>query len=252
MYYITYTFAPVREPLNGSYITAHSLHGFLYNVTGQADRAESDWLHQHQPPRPFTMVPLYTDDGTCAGVRIAAITERVANLFTRTGEWFRDEQKVCHLKGQEFWIDDVRCTPGPTWQQLAHSQPAKQMGLRFLSPTAFSLRGNRWLLLPLPKNVFRAPARIWEAFAPPMMTRLDGWLAWCEQHVLVSELRIETVTVNIRERVKFTGFVGEVWYTALHDDEMAQRIWQAQAELAAFCGVGAKSTMGMGAVERIS
>ena len=252
MYHITYTFAPVREPLNGRLITAHSLHGFLFNITGQADRTESDWLHQHHPPRPFTMVPLYTDDGTCAGVRIAAITERAAELFRRTGEWFRDQQKICHLKGQEFLREGVRCLPGPNWPQLAHSQPAHQMGLRFLSPTAFSQKGNRRLLLPLPANVFRTPARMWETFAPPRMTRLDGWPDWCERQVLVSDLRIETVTVSIRERVKFTGFVGEVWYEAPQHDEMPLRIWQALADLAAFCGVGYKSTMGMGAVERIS
>ncbi|MFQ5421007.1 MAG: CRISPR system precrRNA processing endoribonuclease RAMP protein Cas6 [Anaerolineae bacterium] len=251
MYHITYTFAPVREPLNGRLITAHSLHGFLFNITAQADREESDWLHHHVPPRPFTMVPLYTDDGTLAGIRVAAITERATNLLTRTGEWFRDECKVCHLKGQEFLIDAVRCLPGPGWQHLAHTQPARQMGLRFLSPTAFSQKGNRRLLLPLPVNVFRSPARMWSAFAPPMMARLDGWLDWCERNVMVSDLRIETVTVNIRERVTFTGFVGEVWYEASRGDEMQLRIWQALADLAAFCGAGYKSTMGMGAVERI-
>ena len=252
MYQITYTFTPTRSPLDGRFITAHSLHGFLFTITGLADREASDSLHKHPPPRPFTMVPLYTDDGTLAGIRLAAVTEQAAALFTRTGEWFRDEQKICHLKGQEFVIETVRCLPGPGWQQLAHSQPARQLGLRFLSPTAFSQKGNRRLLLPLPANVFRSPVRMWETFAPSTMPRLDGWMDWCERDVLVSDLRIETVTVNIRERVKFTGFVGEVWYEAASYDETPLSIWQALADLAVFCGVGYKSTMGMGAVERIS
>jgi CRISPR-associated endoribonuclease Cas6 len=251
MYTITYLFSPIHDPLDGRHITAHSMHGFIFNVTAQTDRGESDWLHKHPAPRPFTMAPLYTDEGIMAGVRLAALTERTAKLFMRTGEWFHQERKPCHLKGQEFYIEEVRSTPGPSWQQLAHSQPAQQVGLRFLSPTAFSQKGNRRLLLPIPVNIYRTPARVWEAFAPPMMARLDGWLDWCERNVMVSDLRLETATVNIREKVTFTGFVGDVWFDAHRGAEMELRIWQALTDLAAFYGVGYKSSMGLGKVARI-
>lgn len=251
MYTITYLFTPLRQPLYGRQIYAKSLHGLLFNITGQADRAESDWLHATNSPRPFTLVPLYNDAGHLAGIRIAAITERAAVLFRRTGEWFCQTERPCHLNGQEFIISDCRPTPGPGWQQLAHSSPANIMGLRFVSPTAFK-QGPGWLLFPMPGNVFGSAVRIWEAFAPPMMTLPSGWLDWCANDIFVTQHNIETVKVSISQKEWFTGFVGEVWYKANRGDEMNLRAWQALGMLASFVGVGHKSTMGMGALEQIS
>ena len=250
MHTITYLFEPLDKPLNGRYIHAKGLHGLLFNITGQADKAVSDWLHKHPAPRPFTLVPLYTEEGNLAGIRLSALTEQTASLFQRTGEWFHRTERTCQLGGQEFIICESRSTPGLNWQQLAMTEPGKQVGLRFVSPTAFK-QGPGHLPLPLPRNVFGSPMRIWKAFAPPMMRLPDNWLDWCERDVFVTQHNIETIQVNINKKEKFTGFVGEVWYEAYKGSEPNLRAWQALAELATFCGVGHKATMGMGAVERI-
>ncbi len=250
MHTITYTFTPLREPVNGRSVHARGLHGFLFNITGQADRQESDWLHQHATPRPFTLVPLYNDAGYLAGIRLSALTDRAAALFQRTGDWFRKTERPCHLGGQEFVISDVHTVPGPGWAQLALSRPGRQVGLRFVSPTAFK-QGPRHLPLPLPVNVFSGPLRIWEVFAPPMLRLPDGWLEWCSRDVFVTGHRIETVTIAIDQQERFTGFVGEVWFEAHQGEEVNLCAWQALADLATFCGVGHKTPMGMGAVERI-
>lgn len=251
MHTITYFFTPLHEPLDGRFIHAKGLHGLLFNITRQADRQESDWLHKHRAPRPFAMVPLYGEDGCLAGLRLTAITDRVANLLQRTGEWFGQTERPCHLGGREFLISDCRVTPGPNWQQLALSEPTNQIGLHFTSPTAFK-QGPGHLPLPLPPNVFTSPVRIWEAFAPPMMTLPTNWLEWCSQDVFVIRHNIETVQVNISKQERFVGFVGEVWFEAKRGSEINLRAWQALSTLAAFCGVGHKTTMGMGVVERIS
>lgn len=250
MQHITYHFAPLDGPLDGRTIHAKGLHGLLFNITGQADREVSDWLHKHRTPRPFTLVPLYTEQGRLAGIRLSALTEETAALFQRTGEWFCKTERPCHLGGQEFIISESRSTPGPNWQQLAMMEPGKQVGLRFVSPTSFR-QGPGHLPLPLPGNVFSSPIRIWQAFAPPMMMLPDGWLDWCKRDVFITQHNIETVQVHISRQDRFTGFVGEVWYEAYRGSEMNLRAWQALTELATFCGVGHKATMGMGAVERI-
>lgn len=251
MHTITYYFTPLHEPLNGRHIHAKGLHGLLFNITGQADREESNWLHKHPTPRPFTLVPLYGQDGCLAGIRLSALTDQAASLFQRTGEWFCQTARPCHLGGREFIISDCRTTPGPNWQQLALSEPTKQIGLRFCSPTAFK-QGPGHLPLPLPANVFSSPVRVWEAFAPPMMILPSEWLAWCAQDVFVTRHNIETVQVNISKQERFTGFVGDVWFEAVQGNEINLRAWQALSTLATYCGVGHKTTMGMGTVERIS
>lgn len=251
MYTITYLFTPLNDPLHGRHIFAKGLHGFLFNITGQTDRGESDWLHGGGSPRPFTLVPLYTDDGLLAGIRISAITERAATLFQRTGEWFCKTKRPCHLGGREFIINETRVAPGPNWQQLALSEPVRTVGLRFVSPTSFK-QGPGSLPLPLPVNVFSSPVRVWAAFAPPMMTLPSDWLDWCARDVFVTRHNIETIQVNISQQERFTGFVGEVWFEAYEADDMQLRAWQALSTLATFCGVGHKTTMGMGSVELIS
>lgn len=250
MHIITYHFEPLNEPVNGHYIHAKGLHGLLFNIASQTDREESDWLHKHPTPRPFTAVPLYTEDGLLAGLKIAALTEQAANLFQRIGEWFSQTQRPCRLGNQEFIIRQFHHISGPSWKQLALSEPAKQLGLRFLSPTAFK-KGPRHLPLPLPANVFRGPVRIWDAFAPPMIMLPDGWLDWCAQNVFIKEHNIKTVQVNISQREHFNGFVGDVWFEAHKGNELNLRAWQALGTLLPFCGTGHKTTMGMGAVERI-
>ncbi|MCB8945286.1 MAG: CRISPR system precrRNA processing endoribonuclease RAMP protein Cas6 [Ardenticatenaceae bacterium] len=251
MHTITYLFEPLDEPLNGRYIHAKGLHGFLFNITGQADRQESDWLHHHETPRPFTLVPLYGDDSCLAGIRLSTLTDRATSLFQRTGEWFSKTERPCHLGGHEFIIRESRTTPSISWQQLALSEPTRQIGLRFLSPCGFK-QGPRVMPLPLPANVFGSPIRVWEAFAPPMMVIPPDWRDWCAQNVFVTQHNIETVQINISQRERFTGFVGEVWFEAHQGDEYHLRTWQALSTLATFCGVGYKTTMGMGAVERMS
>ena len=250
MYTITYTFTSLREPIDGRSIHARGLHGFLFNITGQADRQESDWLHKHPAPHPFSLVPLYTNAGHLAGLRLSALTDRAAALFQRTGNWFMREKRPCHLGGHEFVISESRATPSSNWQQLALSEPVRAIGLRFASPTSFK-QGPGSLPLPLPKNVFSSPVRAWEAFAPPMMSLPSGWLEWCARDVFVKYHNIETVQVAISQQEQFTGFVGEVWFEAYQGEDMQLRAWQALSTLATFCGVGHKTTMGMGAVEII-
>ncbi|HSH03122.1 MAG TPA: CRISPR system precrRNA processing endoribonuclease RAMP protein Cas6 [Anaerolineae bacterium] len=250
MHYITYKFTPLYDPLHGRHITASGLHGLLFNIARQTDPKEATWLHKHKSPRPFSLVPLYDQDGYLAGMRVASITDRTTTLLHRSGEWFATEGRNCHLGGREFIIDSCRLSPAPNWSQLALTQPAKEVGLNFISPTSFR-QGPGNLPLPLPRNVFASPARIWQTFAPPMLANIDNWLDWCEKDIFIQEHNIHTVTMAGNKHRSFTGFVGEVWYKAYKGDEQQLAIWQALANLATFCGIGQRTTMGMGAVERI-
>lgn len=56
----------------------------------------------------------------------------------------------------------------------------------------------------------------------------------------------------VAEDESFTGFVGEVVFGAHHGGPGQLGLLQALAQLAAYSGVGHKTTMGMGAVELIA
>jgi len=236
--------------IDGRQVTARGLHGVLYHVLKQADAAETTWLHGHPSPKPYSLSPYYTQDGRLAGLRLAAVTDRVAQLFIRGWEGAQQRDEQLQLGRQAFQVRGVEHAPGASFADLAASRPDNTLALRFLSPTTFR-QGPGELPLPLPGNVFSWPCRVWNAFAPSVLALPPEWLDWCDQNIFVTAHRIETAAIALDARLTLTGFVGDVVFTAYRDEPDYCHAWQALGDLAAFCGVGYKTTMGMGAVERI-
>jgi CRISPR-associated endoribonuclease Cas6 len=253
MYHITVTFAPRNGSLRGQEITARGIHGLLFTLLHETHVNDSTWLHSHPSPKPFSMVPLYTEDGDLAGLRLAPIVERAASLILESWSRVRQSGRLLNLGRQKFWVRDVVCAGGPTFAELAASEAASSLRMRFLSPTAFK-QGPGSLPLPLPANVFSWPLKVWHSFAPAPLALPEEWPEWCAQDVFVTEHQIQTATVAISRTESFTGFVGDVRFQAESRHPRAAmhlHIWQALAGLATFCGVGHKTTMGMGAVEKL-
>jgi CRISPR-associated endoribonuclease Cas6 len=253
MYHITVTFAPRNGSLKGREVTARGIHGLLFTLLHETDVNESTWLHSHPSPKPFSLVPLYTEDGDLAGLRLAPIVERAANLLLESWSRVRQSGRLLALGRQKFWVRDVVCAAGPGFADLASSNADSTLRLRFLSPTAFK-QGPGSLPLPLPANVFSWPLKVWQSYAPAPLALPEDWRDWCAQDVFVMEHQIQTASVAISRRESFTGFVGDVHFQAESRHPQAAlylHIWQALASLATFCGVGHKTTMGMGAVEKL-
>jgi CRISPR-associated endoribonuclease Cas6 len=126
--------------------------------------------------------------------------------------------------------------------------PKNYMKFRFLAPTSFK-QGPDCLLLPLPKNVFYHPLRVWNSFAPKMIHIAPDWLDWCTKNVFVEEHQIKTSVALINRKSQFKGFIGNVTFHARSQENDNLIIWQALGRLATFSGIGRKTTMGMGVVE---
>lgn len=250
MHQLTLTLQPRRGPLHGHTVTARGLHGMLFKAMREADPAETDWLHDHPTPKPFSLAPLYSTGGLLLGIRLGVVSDRATDLFLRAWNWHREQETSLQLGPNYCVVTDVQCDAGPRWLDLAQLPPASRVALHFLSPTAFR-QGPGHSPLPVPYNVFSWPWRVWQAFAPDFGLP-DDWIEWCEQEVFVIEHQIQTVTVAVAKDESFTGFVGEVVFEA-HDGGPGQLgLLQALAQLAAYSGVGHKTTMGMGAVELIA
>jgi CRISPR-associated endoribonuclease Cas6 len=244
---LTVTFAPLNGRLDGRQVTALGLQGLLFNVLRQADVNETTWLHSHPAPNPFAMVPLYDEAGELAGLQLAAVTARSAALLRLGWERAWQSGRLLRLGPQEFRVSQVERANAPGFAELASRPPARRATLHFLSPTSFK-KGPGSLPLPLPENVFARPFRAWQTFAPAPLRLPDDWLKWVRQDVFVVDHRIETATVNLSKRETLTGFVGWATFEAHRGSPFDLSVWQALAQLAAFCGVGRKAAMGMGAV----
>lgn len=246
MFSITILFHPITAPLDGRHITGRGLHGLLFEALRQADPAETDWLHEHPLPKPFSLAPLYADGGLLAGLRIGTVSLRVTRLVVRAWEWHRREGRPQIIGHQRFSAGEVSCAAGPDWVDLVNARPATRIDMEFLSPTTFR-QGPGHLPLPVPYNVFYWPWRVWEAFAPPA-TLPEGWLDWCRDEVFVTDHRLETAPVHITGQSELKGFVGWARFETQRGTREQLCLFHALAQLAAYTGVGYKTTMGLGAV----
>lgn len=256
MTYISVRLQPEGAPIDANIVTSSGLHGLLFGLLKQISPAETDWLHKHPSPKPFSMAPYYVmvdGQGQLVGLHYAAVLERAARLIYEG--WAEAWQRRTLLRlgrYQAFYVADVQWIPGPTFSDLANLPPTREMTLEFLSPTAFK-QGPGSLPLPLPGNVFSWPERVWHSFAPSVLATAvpPDWLYWCNQNVFVVAHQIQTAVTAINQHESFVGFVGSVTFHAYKGNPLYLRAWQTLGSLAAFCGVGHKTTMGMGAVKRL-
>jgi CRISPR-associated endoribonuclease Cas6 len=254
MIYIAVRFEATNRTIDANHVTMRGLHGVLFHVLERWNSPESDWLHKHPSPKPYSMAPYFVQEGAggkLVGVRYAVLDERTATLLYKAWQQIYHTRKQLRLgKYQTFYVSHVEWIQGHNFTDVAKLPPKQDMVLEFLSPTAFK-QGPGSLPLPLPKNVFQLPLRVWQCYAPMVLSIPADWLEWCERDVFVVEHHIQTAVVSITRSESFVGFTGQVSFRAYQGQEQYLRVWQALGTLAAFCGVGHKTTMGMGAVERI-
>ena len=255
MVYIAVRFEPTKDPIDAEHVTMRGLHGLLYYVLDQSDPAGGSWLHKHPTPKPYSMAPYFVQEGQggrLVGLRYAVLTEQAASLLYTAWQQMYHTQQILRLgRYQTFRVQHVEWIQGGLFTDIVQLPAENEMVLNFVSPTAFK-QGPGSLPLPLPKNVFQWPMRVWKCYAPMVMSIPEDWLTWCERDVFVVGHQIETAVVSITRRESFIGFAGRVAFQAYKGSEQYLRVWQALGSLSAFCGVGHKTAMGMGAVERIS
>lgn len=249
MYHVSIIFQAVNHRLDSSSISAKGLHGLLFHVLYSVDPQGAAWLHKHTHnyPKPFSLMPLYTDKSVLAGIRLGALTERTAGLFERAWDWYLKKGQVLQLGRQSLQVESVTLEQGPNWSELMQTVPVRRLGLHFLSPTSFR-QGPGHLPLPVPYNVFTRPWRVYLSYAP--FTNLSGnWLDWCRDNVFVVEHNIETATVVINQNERINGFVGHVVFNANKGVVSHFQLLHMLSRVANYSGIGQKTSMGMGAIE---
>ncbi|GIL09185.1 MAG: hypothetical protein BroJett033_6960 [Chloroflexota bacterium] len=174
------------------------------------------------------------------------------SLNALTAAWLRHGLT---LHDQPTMVEAVDTAATSYADLLANAAPARQITLRFASPTQFKLthphdKSNGIPMpLPVPERVFGSLIDRWERFSGvPLRPDLREWV---RLNVSVAAHRIETRTVEARRagHGAYTGFVGDVTFALLRRDDVFVRQVNALAAYAPFAGVGIRTTNGMGQVE---
>ena len=144
---------------------------------------------------------------------------------------------------------------------------ARQVRLRFSSPTHFTSAGLRQVL-PDPVRIFKGYAERWNAFAPPEHELdLEKWERFLRQCVEVADMNIRTAQRVLKEshrRVTHVGCVGEVAYAVVRpktptgefaDDApfaACTHTLNLLADYSEFCGTGRMVAQGFGQTYRLA
>mgnify|MGYP001159367449 CR=1 FL=1 len=145
------------------------------------------------------------------------------------------------------------------------------LAMEFASLTTFNrankrsqVYGGHYALLPLPHYLFPGLVRRWQDLAPPdlahvvQMERIEQYIE--DDGVVISDYDLKPHQVHFTTHIQ-PGFVGTCKYDLRGPDEegkgaeedpltVRQQLWLL-AQLAAYCGIGYKTAMGMGQVRLI-
>ena len=125
----------------------------------------------------------------------------------------------------------------------------KLIRIEFATPTVFTQGTRGDTPMPMPEYVFGGLARRWNSTVPTQLVIPDNFQKEVYDNVTVSSFHGQTATVDIGDRLKKTGFVGQVSYR-IHNPSIAIYC-HLLAEAGFFTGVGAKTSRGMGCIRRL-
>uniref|UniRef100_UPI0030DC1000 CRISPR-associated endoribonuclease Cas6 n=1 Tax=Cyanothece sp. BG0011 TaxID=2082950 RepID=UPI0030DC1000 len=159
-----------------------------------------------------------------------------------------------HLGSADLQITSILGTPQSTqpwanacpYQQLYEqaSSTERTFKLTFATPTAFR-QGKYDTPLPTPESVFKSLLNRWNKYSSLKITdfTIDNLFPSC------FDIQTQIVTDS---RSKFIGCVGKVEYRLLGEvDSLQIKHFNVLADYALYCGIGRKTTMGMGMTRRV-
>jgi CRISPR-associated endoribonuclease Cas6 len=149
------------------------------------------------------------------------------------------------------------CSAAQRWRHHHELPEPRLIRLRFLTPTYFRSRNIEPYLAPEPRLVFaEGLMRRWGSFYPNQPPPTD-FTAFAERYIHLRECRGYATSSIMLKGVVLRGFTGDVVYAVarpLQADawfEACARFAGLLAEYATYAGVGKKTTMGLGMVDRL-
>ncbi|HQH37167.1 MAG TPA: CRISPR-associated endoribonuclease Cas6 [Anaerolineae bacterium] len=274
LYSIVLTLTPTRATTVRATM-GHQVHAAFLQTVRESDATLAEVLHLPDlPARPFTVSPLMETPRAYEGrlhltpeetywlrftVLYPPIFERFMTRFLR-GEG----RPIIRLGDAILLIREILTTPEghpwagySSWGRLAaEAQPARELTLDFVTPTAFGFGQQTWgkkmIVLPAPEPVFDSLARAWNMFAPaPLQVDREALRAYLAAHVVVKRLENVNTQMLAFSRAPQVGFVGRVTYGLMGDNDIARAQLTMLADFAFYSGVGYKTTMGMGQARRV-
>ncbi len=264
-----------QSPIPPQYLTGRHLHALFLTLVSSVDSTLGDRLHDSTADKAFTLSPLQINSpllkggkggsklqhshqqpipaGTPCWWRISLLDDTLFSKLTQL--WLNlNPNRPWHLGPADLYITSIQGTPqsiqpwanASTYAQLYEeaSERNSSINLTFSTPTAFR-QGQYDTTLPTRESVFNSLLSRWNKYSGIEFTQI------AIESIFPSFVNIHT-EILADSRSKFIGILGEVTYKILGAVEPIQiKQLNALADFALYCGVGRKTTMGMGMTRRL-
>ncbi len=256
------------SPIKTSYLSGRHIHALFLTLVSSVDPSLATMLHQSQENKAFTLSPLQTNHsgdridyahnkpinvGTPCWFRISLLDDKLFGELSKL--WLKlNPKKPWHLGSADLQITSILGTPQSTqpwanactYEQLYEQASDEQCQFDFFlaTPTAFRTRKYD-TALPTPELIFNSLLKRWNSYSNIAFESV------ATEALFPSYFDIHTEIVA-DSRSKFIGCMGNIHYRLFGGVTPIQiKQINALADYALYCGIGRKTTMGMGMARRI-
>jgi len=233
----------------------------ILEAVQRLDSATAGWLHDRPRLRPYCVTPVMGLDARDPApyIELGVAVDELADGFRRVLDATREIQ-VGH---SSFHVHDVLQTGAPFRELLAGAPIARTWTVRFLAPTTVRTAGPgpaRSQPFPTPESIFGSLARRWDTFSPvsipdEVVDAATSQLCVEEATVRVEKAKVVPERQSPPRRAQWEkGCVGSVTYTLSGGSRTPGNTLSgisALVLLGALCGVGDRTTVGMGVMEPV-
>ena len=259
------------SPISPGYSQGKHLHALFLNIVSYCNPKLSDYLHNQKTNKAFTISPLQVlgDRGqriqyrhtkpipvnTPCWWRISLLDESLFGKLTQL--WLNiNPEKPWHLGNTNLKITSILGT-SQTNQPWANATPYDRLyqeaseinnkfTFSFATPTTFG-KGKYNNSLPTPESIFRSLRKRWNNYSSIEIPEL------ALESLFPSYFNIRTEVISDYSKSKLIGCVGDISYQAFGNIDPQQiKYLNTLADFTLYCGMGKKTTMGMGMVRRIN
>jgi len=247
-------------------INGAQLQAAFLNLIRQIDPELSQSLHDGDALRPYSLSLFQPKIGVDCDrpikkvlIRIACLDDKIYPVLLKIALSGK-QNNYLHFSGVNFQISHLATTDErqPSWvgftsyQDLLSKAETLQkqhfISLDFGSATTFRQR-EKDVPIPMPDSVFSGLARRWNSTTNVPELVPEEVIAKFSESVTVSQFQGETITVDIGDKLKKTGFIGRFTYRIINPEIS---FWcHLLSEMVFFSGLGAKTSRGLGCARKL-
>lgn len=124
-------------------------------------------------------------------------------------------------------------------------QEGRKTELTFSTATSFKQKG-KYMIFPEMRLILQSLINRWNLVCPDVLLNDDHAFESLERGLTIQDYRLRSTRFPLKE-VKIPGFIGSIFIASRLSAPM-EELWQLLLTFAPFCGIGIKSTLGMGGV----